>query len=163
ASRLSYFLWSSMPDEELYRAAAEHRLRKPGVLAAEVKRMLADAKSKRLVENFAGQWLELRNLDSVKPDPKSFPDFDDQLRAAMRSETELFFANLVAEDRSILDFIDGKYTFLNERLAKHYGIDGVTGREFRRVELDGAERSGILTQASILTVTSYPNRSSPVL
>jgi len=163
ASRLSYFLWSSMPDEELFRAAADHKLRKPDVLAAQVKRMLADAKSERMVDNFAGQWLELRNLDSVKPDPQRFPQFDDELRAAMRRETELFFDSIVREDRSILDFIDARYTFLNERLAKHYGIPGVTGSEFRRVELDGTQRSGILTQASILTVTSYPNRTSPVL
>jgi hypothetical protein len=163
ASRLSYFLWSSMPDEELFRAAADHKVRKPEVLAAEVKRMLADPKSARMVDNFAGQWLELRNLDSVKPDPQRFPQFDDELRGAMRRETELFFDSIVREDHSILDFIDAKYTFLNERLAKHYGIPGVTGSEFRRVELDGAERSGILTQASILTVTSYPNRTSPVL
>jgi mono/diheme cytochrome c family protein len=163
ASRLSYYLWSSMPDDELLRFASENRLRKPEVLAEQVKRMLADPKSGRLVENFAGQWLELRNLESVKPDPKRFPEFDDDLRVAMRRETELFFDSIVREDRSILDFIDAKYTFLNERLAKHYGIPGVTGSEFRRVELDGAQRSGILTQASILTVTSYPNRTSPVL
>ena len=163
ATRLSYFLWSSMPDEALFHAAAEHKLHKPDVLAAEVKRMLADPKSARLVENFAGQWLELRNLDSVKPDPQRFPQFDEELRSAMRRETELFFESIVREDHSILDFIDAPYTFLNERLAKHYGIPGVTGSEFRRVELDGKERSGILTHASILTVTSYPNRTSPVL
>ena len=163
ASRLSYFLWSSMPDEDLFRAASEHRLRKPDMLRAQVHRMLTDSKSSRLVENFAGQWLELRNLDSIKPDPKRFPDFDDDLREAMRRETELFFDAIVRGDRSILDFIDGKYTFLNQRLARHYGIEGVTGPEFRRVELDGSQRSGVLTQASILTVTSYPNRTSPVL
>jgi mono/diheme cytochrome c family protein len=163
ASRLSYFLWSSMPDEELLRAVAGNRLHRPEVLEAQVKRMLQDEKSSRLVRNFAGQWLELRNLDSVKPDPQRFPNFDEELRSAMRRETELFFDSIVHEDRSILDFIDAKYTFLNERLAKHYGIPGVTGPEFRRVELDGTERSGILTQASILTVTSYPNRTSPVL
>jgi Protein of unknown function (DUF1592)/Protein of unknown function (DUF1588)/Protein of unknown function (DUF1587)/Protein of unknown function (DUF1585)/Protein of unknown function (DUF1595) len=163
ATRLSYFLWSSLPDEALYRAAAAHRLHKSDVLTAEVKRMLADPKSARLVGNFAGQWLELRNLESVKPDPRQFPDFDDELRAAMRRETEMFFDSIVRDDRSILDFIDGPYTFLNERLAKHYGISGVAGSEFRRVELDGTERSGVLTQASILTVTSYPNRTSPVL
>jgi mono/diheme cytochrome c family protein len=163
ASRLSYFLWSSMPDEELFRAAAANRLHRPEALEAQVKRMLQDEKSSRLVRNFAGQWLELRNLDSVKPDPQRFPNFDEELRGAMRRETELFFDSIVHEDRSILDFIDAKYTFLNERLAKHYGIPGVTGPEFRRVELDGTERSGILTQASILTVTSYPNRTSPVL
>jgi mono/diheme cytochrome c family protein len=163
ATRLSYFLWSSMPDDTLFREAAAHRLHKPEVLDREVRRMLADPKSERLVQNFAGQWLELRNLESVKPDPKRFPDFDEALRRAMQRETELFFASIVHEDRSILDFIAGKYTFLNERLAGHYGIAGVTGPEFRRVELDGTERSGVLTQASILTVTSYPNRTSPVL
>jgi mono/diheme cytochrome c family protein len=163
ASRLSYFLWSSMPDEDLFRAAAGHRLHRPEVLKAEVRRMLLDPKSARMVKNFAGQWLALRNLDSVRPDPRRFPDFDEELRAAMRRETELFFDSIVREDRSILDFIDARYTFVNERLAKHYGIAGVAGREFRRVDLDGAQRSGILTQASILTVTSYPNRTSPVL
>jgi hypothetical protein len=115
------------------------------------------------VENFAGQWLELRNLDVVKPDAERFPGFDEELRQAMRRETLLFFESVVREDRSILDFIDGPYTFLNERLARHYGIPGVEGKEFRRVALTGERRSGVLTQASILTVTSYPNRTSPVL
>jgi hypothetical protein len=125
--------------------------------------MLLDPKSVALVDNFAGQWLELRNLDSFKPDPDRFPNFDEDLRKAMRQETRLFFEAVIHEDRSILDFIDGKFTFLNERLAKHYGIAGVTGPEFRRVALTGDERSGILTQASILTVSSYPTRTSPVL
>ena len=163
ASRLSYFLWSSMPDEELFRLAGQRRLRKPDVLTAQVRRMLLDAKSVALVENFAGQWLELRNLDSVKPDPDRFPEFDETLRKAMRQETRLFFEAIIHEDRSILDFIDGNFTFLNEPLARHYGIPGVVGPEFRRVELSGNERSGVLTQASVLTVSSYPTRTSPVL
>ena len=163
ASRLSFFLWSSLPDEELLRAAEKRTLGSEDVLAAEVRRMLADPKSGRLAENFAGQWLELRNLDSVRPDPDRFPEFDDDLRDAMKRETCLFFESIMREDRSILDFVDARYTFLNARLAKHYGIPGVEGDEFRRVELDGTERSGVLTQASILTVTSYPNRTSPVL
>ena len=163
ASRLSYFLWSSMPDEELFRLAAERKLRKPDVIAAQVRRMLQDPKSIALVDNFAGQWLELRNLDSVKPDPDRFPAFDEDLRGAMQQETQMFFEAVIHEDRSILDFIDGKFTFLNERLAKHYGIPGVTGAEFRRVALTGDERAGVLTQASVLTVSSYPTRTSPVL
>jgi len=163
ASRLSYFLWSSMPDDELLRLAEERKLHNPEVLAGEVRRMLLDPKSVALVDNFAGQWLELRNLDSVKPDPERFPNFDEDLRKAMKEETRLFFETVIHEDRSILDFIDGKYTFLNERLAKHYGIPGITGPQFRRVELTGEERSGILTQASVLTVSSYPTRTSPVL
>jgi hypothetical protein len=163
ASRLSYFLWSSMPDQELLRVAGEHRLSEPDVLHAQVRRLLADPKAEALVDNFAGQWLELRNLDSIQPDPDQFPEFDNQLRQAMRTETEMFFSSVVHDDKSILDFIDGKYTFLNERLAKFYGIPGVKGKEFRRVDLDGTERSGVLTQASVLTVTSYPTRTSPVL
>ena len=163
AARLSYFLWSSMPDEQLFRLAREHKLHKPDTIESEVRRMLLDPKSVALVDNFAGQWLELRNLDSVKPDPDRFPGFDEGLRAAMKEETRLFFEAVIHEDRSILDFIDGKFTFLNERLAKHYGIGGITGPEFRRVDLSGEERSGILTQASVLTVSSYPTRTSPVL
>lgn len=163
ASRLSYFLWSSMPDQELFQQARERKLRKAEVLEAEVRRMLLDPKSAALVDNFAGQWLELRNLDSVKPDPDRFPNFDANLRQAMKQETRLFFESVIHEDRSILDFIDGRFTFLNERLAKHYGIPGITGPEFRRVDLTGDERSGILTQASVLTVSSYATRTSPVL
>ncbi len=163
ASRLSYFLWSSMPDDELFLLAGERKLHSPEVLTAQVRRMLSDPKSVALVDNFAGQWLELRNLDSVKPDPDRFPNFDEDLRKAMKEETRLFFEAVIHEDRSILDFIDGKFTFLNERLAKHYGIPGITGPQFRRVELTGEERSGILTQASVLTVSSYPTRTSPVL
>jgi Protein of unknown function (DUF1592)/Protein of unknown function (DUF1588)/Protein of unknown function (DUF1587)/Protein of unknown function (DUF1585)/Protein of unknown function (DUF1595)/Planctomycete cytochrome C len=163
ASRLSYFLWSTMPDEELFRLAGARKLHKPEVLSAQVRRMLLDAKASALVDNFAGQWLELRNLDSFKPDPERFPEFDEDLRNAMRQETRLFFEAVIHEDRSILDFIDGKYTFLNERLAKYYGIPGVAGKEFRRVALSGDERSGVLTQASVLMVSSYPTRTSPVL
>jgi len=122
ATRLAYFLWSSMPDDELFRMAAERRLLRPEILEVQVRRMLADPKSKALVENFAGQWLELRNLDSIKPDPDRFPMFDAELRQSMRSETQLFFQSIVHEDRSILDFLDANYTFLNERLAKFYGI-----------------------------------------
>jgi mono/diheme cytochrome c family protein len=163
ASRLSYFLWSSMPDEPLLQAANEHRLHDPAVLTAQVKRMLQDAKSDALIDNFAGQWLELRNLDSIRPDPDEFPQFNAQLRRAMYTETRMFVQSVVRNDSSILDFLDGKYTFLNERLAKFYGIPGVAGDEFRRISLDGSERSGVLTQASVLTVTSYPTRTSPVL
>jgi hypothetical protein len=163
ASRLSYFLWSSMPDEELLRLAGEHRLCEPDVLKSQVRRMLQNPKSDALVDNFFGQWLELRNLDSVSPDPDEFPEFNNQLRNAMRTETRMFVSSIIHDDRSILDFIDGKYTFLNEKLAKFYGIPGVQGDQFRRVELKGTERSGVLTQASVLTVTSYPTRTSPVL
>ena len=163
ATRLSYFLWSSTPDDKLLGLARERKLSKPSILNAEVVRMLRDPKSRALVENFAGQWLELRNLDSVKPDPDRFPEFDEPLRNAMRQETRLFFEAVIHEDRSILDFIDGKYTFLNERLAKHYGISGVAGPDFRRVTLDGDQRSGVITQASVLTVSSYPTRTSPVI
>jgi mono/diheme cytochrome c family protein len=163
ASRLSYFLWSSMPDDELLGLAVQDRLHVPEVLHAQMKRLLGDRRSRALVDNFGGQWLQFRNLDVLKPDPQKFPEFDAGLREAMRTETELFFAAIVREDRSILDFLDGRFTYLNERLARHYGIDGVTGREFRRVELDGTQRSGVLTQASVLTVSSYPTRTSPVI
>ncbi len=163
ASRLSYFLWSTMPDEELLRAADQHTLRKPAVLAAQVKRMLNDPKSHALVENFAGQWLELRRLESVAPDHDKFPQFDDYLRMSMRQETEKFFDNVIHQNLSILDLVDGKYTFLNEKLADFYGIPGVKGTDFRRVDLTGTPRGGVLTQASVLTVSSYATRTSPVL
>ncbi len=163
AARLSYFLWSSMPDEELLRLADQGSLRKPAVLAAQIKRMLRDPKASALAENFVGQWLEIRRLESQQPDRDRFPDFDDYLRASMQKETELFWQNIMQEDRSILDFIGGKFTFLNERLARHYGIKGVTGASFRKVDLTGTGRTGILTHASVLTVSSYGNRTSPVL
>jgi hypothetical protein len=163
ASKLSYFLWSSMPDVELLRAAEKGTLRDPETLNAQARRMLADPKAWALVENFAGQWLEIRRLESAQPDRERFPDFDEYLRASMLKETELFFQYVMREDRSILDFIDGPYSFLNERLARHYGIPGVKGSEFRKVDLSGTGRSGILTQASVLEVSSYGNRTSPVL
>jgi hypothetical protein len=163
ASRLSYFLWSSMPDAELMNRAAGGSLRKPDVLRAEVKRMLSDPKSSALADNFAGEWLEVRRLESITPDRDRFPDFDDYLRDSMKQETGLFIRNLLHNDGSILDLIDGKYTFLNERLAAHYGIPGVTGTAFRKVDLAGTNRSGVLTQGSVLTVSSYATRTSPVL
>jgi hypothetical protein len=152
-----------MPDEELLRTAEVGSLRQPGVLHAQVKRMLLDPKSKALVENFGGQWLQLRNLDSWKPDPDKFPEFDADLREAMKRETQMFFEAIVREDRSVLDFLDAKFTYLNERLAEHYGIPGVEGPRMRRVALTGDQRSGVLTQASVLTVSSYPTRTSPVI
>jgi mono/diheme cytochrome c family protein len=163
ASRLSYFLWSSMPDDALLRCADQGILKQPAVLAAQVQRMLKDSKSRALVENFGGQWLELRKLESAKPDKGRFPSFDDYLLMSMRRETELFFENIVRQDLSILDFVDGNYTFLNERLAQLYKIPGVSGPEFRKVDLTGVERGGVLTQASVLTVSSYATRTSPVL
>jgi hypothetical protein len=162
ATRLSYFLWSSMPDDELLRLAEQEALRKDGNLDQQVRRMLKDPKAAALVENFAGQWLQLRNLKSAAPDPETYPTFDEALRAAMVKETELFFETVMKEDRSILEFIDADFTFVNERLAKHYGIAGVKGDEFRRVALTGGARGGVLTQASILTLTSNPTRTSPV-
>ena len=163
ASRLSYFLWSTMPDDELLGLAEAGKLRAPAVLDAQVKRMLADARSASLAENFAGQWLEIRNLDSVKPDPQKFPEWGPDLREAMKTETRMFFENLLRENRPLSEFLDAKYTFLNDRLAKHYGIAGVTGPEFRKVELTSDQRGGILSHASVLTVSSYPTRTSPVI
>ena len=152
ASRLSYFLWSSMPDERLLSLAFRNQLR--AGLAAEMRRMISDPKARALAENFAGQWLEIRNLDIVAPDRRRFREFDGRLRRAMRRETEEFFQHLLIENRSVLDFLSADYTFINERLARHYGIDGVSGDEFRRVALDPSRRRGILTHASVLTVTS---------
>jgi hypothetical protein len=163
ASRLSYFLWSSMPDDELLGLAEAGKLSDPKTLQAQVKRLLADARSGALVDNFAGQWLELRNLDSVKPDPDKFPEWGPELREAMRTETRMFFDNILRENRPISDFLDARYTFLNEQLAKFYGIDGVTGPDFRRVDLTADQRGGILSQASVLTVSSYPSRTSVVI
>jgi hypothetical protein len=163
ASRLSYFLWSSMPDDELLGLAEAGKLRASGTLDAQVKRMLADPKSSALADNFAGQWLELRNLDVVKPDPQKFPDWSPELRDAMKQETRLFFDDMLRENRPLSEFLDAPFTFLNERLAKHYGIEGVTGPEFRRVELDNPQRGGILSHASVLTVSSYPTRTSIVI
>jgi hypothetical protein len=162
ATRLSYFLWSTMPDDELLRLAEAGQLRKGDNLDKQVRRMLEDPKARALVENFAGQWLQLRNLKTAAPDPGTYPSFDEALRVAMVKETELFFEAVMKENRSILDFIDSDYTFVNERLAEHYGIAGVKGDEFRRVALTGGKRGGVLTQASILTLTSNPTRTSPV-
>jgi mono/diheme cytochrome c family protein len=163
ASRLSYFLWSTMPDDELLRTADEHRLRQPGVLNSEVHRMLRDPRSRGLVDNFAGQWLNLRLLDRKKPDPARFPTVDDELLDAMRHETELFVETILREDRSVLDFIDGRFTFVNGMLARHYGLPGIDGEAFQRVELSGEQRSGLVTQGSILTLSSYATRTSPVI
>jgi mono/diheme cytochrome c family protein len=160
ASRLSYFLWSSMPDDELLGQAESKSLRTN--LEAQVRRMLQDPKTHALTENFAGQWLQLRSLPGAQPDPKLFPAFKEPLRRAMQEETERFFEAVVKEDRSILDFLDAEFTFVNETLAKHYGIPGIKGPEFQRVKLDKAKRGGVLTHASILTVTSNPTRTSPV-
>ncbi|MBN9122741.1 MAG: DUF1592 domain-containing protein [Planctomycetes bacterium] len=162
ATRLSYFLWSSMPDEELFRLAAKGELRKPGVLEAQVKRMLKDPKARALSENFAGQWLQLRNLRTISPDKGLFPAWDDALRDAMAREAEAFFEYVVQNDRPVLDFLDADYTFVNERLAKHYGIAGVTGSEFRKVKLPDTRRGGVITMASTMTITSNPTRTSPV-
>jgi mono/diheme cytochrome c family protein len=163
ATRLSYFLWSSMPDDRLLRLADEGKLREPKTFDAELARMIADPKSRALADHFGGQWLETRSLDAVKPDATKFPAWGPELRDAMRTETELFFDAVLRDNRPLSDFIDGAYTFLNERLAKHYGIEGVTGPEFRRVNLTTDQRSGVFTQASVLTVSSYPTRTSPVL
>jgi hypothetical protein len=160
AARLSYFLWSSVPDVELLTLAHRGKLREN--LDSQVKRMLKDPKSDALVANFAGQWLQLRTLEITSPDPKTFPTWDKDLREAMQRETELFFAHIVREDRSILEFIDSDYTFVNEKLAKHYGIAGVSGGEFQKVSVPVDQRGGLLGQASVLTVTSNPNRTSPV-
>jgi hypothetical protein len=162
ASRLSFFLWSSLPDEELLRVAEQGRLKQPAVLEQQVRRMLADPKSKTLIDNFAEQWLHLRNLKNSNPDLVAFPDFDDNLRQAMKEETELFFESIMREDRSVMDLLNADYTFVNERLARHYGIPDVYGSRFRRVAVTNEARRGLLGQASILTVTSYPNRTSPV-
>ena len=162
ASRLSFFLWSSIPDEELLNLASQGRLKEPAVLERQVRRMLADPRSKALVDNFAGQWLYLRNLKTINPDFETFPDFDDNLRQAMRRETELFIDSIMREDRSVMDLLNANYTFLNERLARHYGIPGIYGTDFRRVTIREEARRGLLGQASILTVTSYATRTSPV-
>ena len=164
ASRLSFFLWSSIPDDELLEAAIHGSLKQPAVLEKEVRRMLADPRSEALVNNFAEQWLYLRNLASASPDARLFPDFDDNLRQAFRRETELFFESIMREDRNVLDLLRANYTFVNERLAKHYGIPNVYGSRFRRVTFDeGSIRGGLLGQGSVLTVSSYATRTSPVI
>jgi len=163
ASRLSYFLWSSMPDDELLAAAEAGQLRTPGVLETQVKRMLADPRSAALANNFVGQWLETRNLDTVEPDLQKFPEWGPDLRNAMKTETWMFFNAILSENRPLSDFLDARFTFLNDLLAKHYGIDGVAGPGFRRLDLNTEQRGGILSQASVLTVSSYSNRTSPVI
>jgi mono/diheme cytochrome c family protein len=163
ASRLGFFLWSSIPDDELLRLAEQGKLKNPAVLDAQVRRMLADPKSEALVTNFAGQWLQLRNVRNVLPNSDLFPDFDDNLRNSMLRETELFFTSILREDRNALDLISADYTFINERLARHYGIPGIYGSQFRRVHLDDEFRRGLLGQGSILAVTSHAERTSPVV
>jgi hypothetical protein len=160
---LAFFLWSAPPDDELLDHAVQGKLSEQGTFDAQVDRMLADPRASALVENFAGQWLFLRNLQSVRPDVEEFPDFDDNLRQAMRRETELMFEHVMREDRSISELLTADYTFVNDRLAKHYGMASVYGSHFRRVPVADEARRGLLGHASILTVTSYPNRTSPVL
>ena len=164
ASRLAFFLWSSLPDERLLDLASAGQLAKGEVLLAEARRMLADERAEALVTNFADQWLHLRNLDSVKPDLRLFPDFDDNLRLSFRRETELLFQAILREDRPVIELLTADFTFLDERLAVHYGVPGIYGSRFRRVEADkNGGRGGLLRQGSILSVTSYANRTSPVL
>jgi Protein of unknown function (DUF1592)/Protein of unknown function (DUF1588)/Protein of unknown function (DUF1585)/Protein of unknown function (DUF1587)/Protein of unknown function (DUF1595)/Planctomycete cytochrome C len=165
ASRLSFFLWSSIPDDELIDVAAKNKLHEPAVLEAQVRRMLADSRADRLVINFTGQWLNLRALQTWAPTVSVFPDFDDNLRLAMRKETELFVGSVVHEDRPLTDLLDANYTYLNERLAKHYGIPGVYGSDFRRVDLtpEFDVRRGLLGQASVETISSYPQRTTPTV
>ena len=163
ASRLSFFLWSSIPDDALLAEAERGTLGDPMVLERHVRRMIADPRSRALVDNFVGQWLAVRNMRDVVPDSELFPEFDENLREAFQRETELFMHSLLREDRSVVDALDANYTFVNERLARHYRIPNVYGNQFRRVTLATEERGGLLGHGSILTVTSYPNRTSPVL
>jgi hypothetical protein len=162
ATRLSYFLWSSIPDEELFRAASMGKLSDLRTLVVQVRRMLRDPRSQALAQNFAGQWLEIQALPNVTRDPAQFPGFDAALLTAAQKETELFFDGIVRDDRSVIDLLTGEYTFVNERLAGHYGLSGVRGEDFRRVSLRGTGRAGVLTHASVLMATSNPNRTSPV-
>jgi len=163
ASRLAFFLWSSTPDEELIDAAASGQLSNRAVFDAQVERMLRDAKAQTLVDNFAAQWLFLRNLKSAYPDTRTFPDFDNKLREAFQTETEMFVADIFRNDHSVLEFLTADWTYVNDRLASHYGIPNIYGSHFRKVEQVDAQRRGLLGQGSVLTVTSYPNRTSPVL
>jgi hypothetical protein len=165
ATRLSFFLWSSIPDDTLIDLAASNRLRQPKVLEEQIGRMLADPRADALAENFAGQWLHLRNLENKRPNTDEFPDFDNDLRAAFRREAELFFASIMREDRSVLDLLTADYTFVNERLARHYGIPNVYGSRFRRVTLgpELSARRGLLGKGGILMATSQADRTSPVL
>src|SRR5580704_12188795 len=163
ASRLSFFLWSTIPDDQLLNLAAQGKLKDPTILEQQVKRMLADQRSAALVDNFAEQWLFLRNLKTSAPNLDAFPDFDDNLREAMKEETKLFFSSVMREDRNVMDLLTADYTFVNERLARHYGIPNIYGSRFRRVTISDENRRGLLGQGSVLAVTSYPNRTSPVL
>jgi hypothetical protein len=162
ASRLSFFLWSSIPDDELLELADQGKLSDPTVRRQQVRRMLDDPRSQALVSNFAGQWLFLRNLATAKPDPQAFSEFDESLRRSFQRETEMFFESILREDRSVLDLLSADYTFLNQRLAEHYGVPKIYGSQFRRVSITDPNRRGLLGQGSILTVTSYPNRTSIV-
>ena len=163
ASRLSFFLWSSIPDAELLAVAEQGRLSDQAEFDRQLARMLADEKADAIVENFAGQWLFLRNLQSARPDINTFPDYDENLRRAMRIETEMLFSDILRNDKSVNELIDAEYTYVNERLAEHYGIRDIKGSHFRRVPVPDENRRGLLGHGSILTVTSYPNRTSPVL
>ena len=163
ASRLSFFLWSTPPDEELLDLAEKGRLSTPATLERQVRRMLADPKSQALIDNFLAQWLQLRNLKGKQPNSHEFPDFDDNLRDALQTEIEMFFASIIREDRSVMDLLTADYTFVNERLARHYGIPYVYGTHFRRVTLQDDVRRGLLGKGALLMVTSHPHRTSPVL
>jgi mono/diheme cytochrome c family protein len=163
ASRLSFFLWSSLPDDELIEAAGRGKLRDASMLATQVRRMLGDPRANVMVRNFVVQWLGLRKLAHISPDPIAYPEYDENLRLALLEETERFAEHIVREDRSVLEFLDADYTFLNERLARHYGIANVRGSDFRRVKLMDRTRGGVLGQGSVLTVTSYANRTAPTL
>jgi hypothetical protein len=163
ASRLSFFLWSSIPDDELLTLATAKRLHEPAVIEQQVRRMLRDGRSRSLVDNFAAQWLQLRNLQRVTPDNDRFPEFDDNLRQAFRREVELLFDSVMREDRSVLELLTADYTFVDERLARHYGIPGVYGSQFRRVTLTDEARKGLLGKGAVLALTSNADRTSPVV
>ncbi len=163
ASRLSFFLWSSIPDEELLSLAEQNQLNQARTLKRQVERIMADPRAKSLVTNFAGQWLFLRNMERVLPDPLAFPNFDDNLRQALQTETELVIETMIQEDRSVVEILDSDFTFVNERLANHYGIEGIYGSEFQRIDITDNKRRGLLGHGSILTVTSYPNRTAPTI
>ena len=163
ASRLSYYLWSSMPDDELLSVAESGTLAKPDVLDAQIARMLNDPRAAALSENFVGQWLETRNLDSIKPDPDKFPAWSAELKEAMRTETRMLFESILHNNQPVSEFLTARYTFLNAALARFYGIPGVSGPEFRRVELNTDQRGGVLGHGSVLAVSSYPSRTSVVL
>ena len=163
ASRMSFFLWSSPPDDELLNLAERGALREPGMLEQQVQRMMADPRADAFIKNFVGQWLYLRNLEDFYPDPAAFPEFDENLRTALQRETELFIDDQIRSDASLLDLLSADYTFVNERLARHYGIPGVYGSRYRKVTVDGNQRGGLLGHGGVMMVTSYPNRTSPVL